>query len=166
MAYKEVIYPAEKDGFYALLREQVELYTKDSPDLISALANASAVIKLAFSEANWVGFYLVGPPFRASATASASAGRLGSGARRLRSRRSPVLRGTSPATATPTPSLSSRSSPAARSAPSSTWTAPSRHISARRIRGGWKKWGEWWRGSFRDGGTVSYLAIRNSRSGV
>ena len=59
MAYKEVIYPAEKDGFYALLREQVELYTKDSPDLISALANASAVIKLAFSEANWVGFYLV-----------------------------------------------------------------------------------------------------------
>ena len=33
MAYKEVIYPAEKDGFYALLREQVELYTRDSPDL-------------------------------------------------------------------------------------------------------------------------------------
>ena len=32
MAYKEVIYPAEK--VYALLREQVELYTRDSPDLV------------------------------------------------------------------------------------------------------------------------------------
>ena len=59
MSYIEVTYPQEKKEFYALLTEQIELYTGDEVDQTAVLANASAVIAQAFAKANWVGFYLV-----------------------------------------------------------------------------------------------------------
>ena len=59
MSYIEVEYPAEKAEFYRLLKEQISLYTEGESDETAVLANASAVIKQAFKEANWVGFYLV-----------------------------------------------------------------------------------------------------------
>ena len=59
MSYIEVTYPSDKKGFYALLREQIKLYTGGETDRTAVLANASAVIAQAFPDANWVGFYLV-----------------------------------------------------------------------------------------------------------
>ncbi len=59
MSYIEVQYPAEKPAFYRMLKEQLALYTADSPNLTAALANFSAVIAQAFPHANWAGFYLV-----------------------------------------------------------------------------------------------------------
>ncbi len=59
MSYVEVEYPQERDAFYALLTEQLALYAGDEDDLTAALANASSVIRQAFPQANWVGFYLV-----------------------------------------------------------------------------------------------------------
>ncbi len=59
MSYIEVSYPSDKAGFYALLREQIKLYTDGEDSMTAVLANVSAVIKQAFKYANWVGFYLV-----------------------------------------------------------------------------------------------------------
>ena len=59
MSYIEVEYPADKAGFYKTLREQLALYTEGESDFIAVLANAASVLKLAFKEANWAGFYLV-----------------------------------------------------------------------------------------------------------
>lgn len=59
MAYSEINYPDDKAEFYALLQEQVLLYTSGAPDNISALANAAAVIGTAMANINWAGFYLV-----------------------------------------------------------------------------------------------------------
>ncbi len=59
MSYIEVRYPAEKPAFYALLAEQLRLYTAGENDATAVLANASATIRQAFADANWVGFYLV-----------------------------------------------------------------------------------------------------------
>ena len=59
MSYIDVTYPAEKPAFYKLLKEQIALYTGGEQNLTAVLSNASAVISLAFPEANWVGFYLV-----------------------------------------------------------------------------------------------------------
>lgn len=59
MSYIDVEYPAEKPAFYALLTEQVRLYTAGERDRTAVLANASATIRQAFPDANWVGFYLV-----------------------------------------------------------------------------------------------------------
>lgn len=59
MSYIEVSYPTEKREFYELLREQIRLYTSDERDQTAVLANASSVIAQAFSDVNWVGFYLV-----------------------------------------------------------------------------------------------------------
>ena len=58
MSYIDVEYPADKREFYKLLKEQISLYTASESDLTAVLANASSVIKQAFPEANWVGFYL------------------------------------------------------------------------------------------------------------
>lgn len=59
MAYQEIDYPTDKTKFYDLLRDQVSVYTSDSPDPIAALANASAVLAAALTQINWVGFYRV-----------------------------------------------------------------------------------------------------------
>lgn len=59
MAYVEVEYPVEKKAFYALLLEQLKLYTENETDATAILANASAVLAAALKEINWVGFYLV-----------------------------------------------------------------------------------------------------------
>ncbi len=58
MSYIEVTYPKEKEPFYKMLREQIDLYTAGETDRTAVLANAGAVLAQAFSEANWVGFYL------------------------------------------------------------------------------------------------------------
>ena len=59
MSYIEVEYPQEKKAFYAMLMEQLSLYTGEETDQTTVLSNASAVIALAFEHTNWVGFYLV-----------------------------------------------------------------------------------------------------------
>ncbi len=59
MAYIPVEYPAEKKAFYALLLEQLKLYTENETDRTAILANASAVLGVALEHINWVGFYLV-----------------------------------------------------------------------------------------------------------
>ena len=59
MSYIEVEYPAKKPAFYAFLRQQLAQYAGDEQDRTAALANASAVLRLAFPQANWVGFYIV-----------------------------------------------------------------------------------------------------------
>lgn len=57
--YIDVTYPAEKAEFYALLEQQLELYTGGETDKTAALANFSSVLAQAFSNVNWVGFYLI-----------------------------------------------------------------------------------------------------------
>ena len=59
MSYIKVEYPKEKNAFYALLTEQIKLYTGEESDQTAVLANASSVIAQAFQHCNWVGFYLV-----------------------------------------------------------------------------------------------------------
>ena len=59
MAYIPVEYPAEKKAFYALLLEQLKLYTENETDRTAILANASSVLGVALEHINWVGFYLV-----------------------------------------------------------------------------------------------------------
>lgn len=59
MAYIPVDYPAEKKAFYALLLEQLKLYTENETDETAVLSNASAVLGIALEGINWVGFYLV-----------------------------------------------------------------------------------------------------------
>lgn len=59
MAYAEIEYPLDSAEFYKLLKTQIDLYIKDAPDAVCALSNASAVLKAAFPNVNWVGFYLV-----------------------------------------------------------------------------------------------------------
>ena len=59
MSYIEVEYPVEKTAFYEMLARQLELYMGGERDRTARLANASAVLAQAFSDANWVGFYLV-----------------------------------------------------------------------------------------------------------
>ena len=59
MSYIEVEYPVEKTAFYEMLAQQLELYLGDERDQTARLANASAVLAQAFSDTNWVGFYLV-----------------------------------------------------------------------------------------------------------
>ena len=59
MSYIDIEYPTEKQAFYDTLTEQLKLYTDGEDNLTAALANASSVIKLAFPDANWVGFYIV-----------------------------------------------------------------------------------------------------------
>ncbi len=57
--YVEIEYPTEKGEFYRVLEEQLRLYTGKETDRTAALANFSAVLKQAFSDINWAGFYLV-----------------------------------------------------------------------------------------------------------
>ena len=64
MSYIEVEYPVEKTAFYEMLARQLELYMGGERDRTARLANASAVLAQAFSDANWVGFYLLPRPHR------------------------------------------------------------------------------------------------------
>lgn len=57
--YIDVTYPADKPGFYKLLRQELETYAAAESDRTAALANFSSVLKLAFPRANWCGFYLI-----------------------------------------------------------------------------------------------------------
>lgn len=57
--YIDVNYPKDRDGFYRLLREQTQIYSGAETDMLAALSNFSAVLKIAFSKANWAGFYLI-----------------------------------------------------------------------------------------------------------
>ena len=59
MSYIEVNYPTDKKEFYSMLTEQLRLYIGEETNQTAILANVSSVIAQAFSEANWVGFYLV-----------------------------------------------------------------------------------------------------------
>ena len=59
MSYVEVTYPKDKKEFYAMLIDQLKLYIGDESDKIACLSTFSSVLKQAFNEANWVGFYLV-----------------------------------------------------------------------------------------------------------
>ena len=56
--YIDVEYPKDKVNFYRELMRQIGMYTADEDDQTAVLANASAVLKIAFEKANWVGFYL------------------------------------------------------------------------------------------------------------
>lgn len=59
MSHVSVAYPAEKPALYALAADQIAALTDGVPHLIANLANASAVLKEAMTDINWVGFYLV-----------------------------------------------------------------------------------------------------------
>lgn len=59
MSYIEVQYPSDKRAFYDMLRDQLEIYVGGEKNRTAALANFSSVVRQAFPEANWVGFYLV-----------------------------------------------------------------------------------------------------------
>lgn len=59
MAYQAIDYPEEKTAFYQTLRQQIERYTADAPDFLSALTNAVSVLMTALQDINWVGYYLV-----------------------------------------------------------------------------------------------------------
>ncbi len=59
MSYIEVTYPESKDEFFKFLEGQLELYSGGEADMTAALANFSSVLRIAYSEANWAGFYLV-----------------------------------------------------------------------------------------------------------
>ncbi len=56
--YTDITYPLQKEEFYRVLYSQIKLYTEGETDGTAVMANASAVIKIAFPEANWVGFYV------------------------------------------------------------------------------------------------------------
>lgn len=57
--YIDVEYPTEKTKFYAVLEEQLRLYSGVEGDRTAALANFSSVLAIAFPKANWAGFYLI-----------------------------------------------------------------------------------------------------------
>lgn len=57
--YTEVVYPNTKPAFYDFLEHQLKEYTGDETDRVAALANFCSVLKIAFPQANWAGFYLV-----------------------------------------------------------------------------------------------------------
>ena len=52
------LYPEDKKGMYALLKEQMKAVLDGEHHLIPNLANASAVLNGALKNINWVGFYL------------------------------------------------------------------------------------------------------------
>lgn len=47
-----------KEAIYKEIIPQIDSLIRDEPDVIANLANASAVLKLAFPAMSWVGFYL------------------------------------------------------------------------------------------------------------
>jgi len=53
------IYPKEKDKMYALLVKQMEGLLEAENHWLAAFSNASAVLKGALEEVNWVGFYVM-----------------------------------------------------------------------------------------------------------
>ena len=59
MSHNYVNYPAEKEALYPLICRQLKALTEGVPHLIANLANASALLKEALTDLNWVGFYLV-----------------------------------------------------------------------------------------------------------
>lgn len=59
MSHCDVTYPRDKWELYPLLAEQLRSLTEGVPHLIANLANASALLKGALEDINWVGFYLM-----------------------------------------------------------------------------------------------------------
>ena len=53
------IYPENKIEMYALLQVQTRSLLEGETDFIANLANVSALLNLALSKINWVGFYLM-----------------------------------------------------------------------------------------------------------
>lgn len=59
MSYIDIEYPTDKKSFYKTLGEQLREYAWSERNAYASMANASAVLKIAFPRANWAGFYLV-----------------------------------------------------------------------------------------------------------
>ncbi len=55
----DYLYPEEKGEMYHLLIEQLKAMLDGEPHLLPNLSNASALLKLALKDINWVGFYLM-----------------------------------------------------------------------------------------------------------
>ena len=55
--HQEILFPREKAELYPLLAQQIAALAEDS-QLLSALANASALLYEALPDINWAGFYL------------------------------------------------------------------------------------------------------------
>ncbi len=53
------MYPEDKKELYHLLLEQLKALLENEPYAIPNLSNASALLNLALTEINWVGFYLL-----------------------------------------------------------------------------------------------------------
>ncbi len=53
------MYPIDKQDSYKLIHAQLKSLLENETNVIPNLANASALLNLALSEINWVGFYLI-----------------------------------------------------------------------------------------------------------
>ncbi|TAH72747.1 MAG: GAF domain-containing protein [Anaerolineaceae bacterium] len=53
------IYPEDKQDSYKLIHAQLKSLLENETYVISNLGNASALLKLAIPDTNWVGFYLI-----------------------------------------------------------------------------------------------------------
>jgi len=53
------LYPEDKKELYILLNSQLKALLDNEPDVISGLANASALLMGALQDINWSGFYLM-----------------------------------------------------------------------------------------------------------
>lgn len=55
----EYLYPEKKSEMYHLLLDQLKAMLDGEPHVLPNLSNASALLKLALRDINWVGFYLM-----------------------------------------------------------------------------------------------------------
>lgn len=59
MSLPETLFPAEPGDLYPLLASRLAALTQGVPHRVANLANASALLRQALPEINWVGFYLM-----------------------------------------------------------------------------------------------------------
>lgn len=59
MSLPETLFPADPGVLYPLLASRLAALTQGVPHRVANLANASALLRQALPEINWVGFYLV-----------------------------------------------------------------------------------------------------------
>lgn len=59
MSLPEPLFPADPGALYPLLASRLAALTQGVPHRVANLANASALLRQALPEINWVGFYLV-----------------------------------------------------------------------------------------------------------
>lgn len=59
MSLPETAFPAKPEALYPLLASRLAALTQGVPHRVANLANASALLRQALPEINWVGFYLV-----------------------------------------------------------------------------------------------------------